>query len=125
MAISDGDHILVSTFEPDLDTVERVVPVSDLRIGWWSHDSEGVDRFRGEPIVMVRACSRGGRPDLETPLLEGRSEVVTEGPLFDEVKAAVLAKYGLGAKVDSLLDRAREAFGERTPESVVLINVTA
>lgn len=128
MAVSDSEHILVSTFEPDADTVERVVVAGDLRIGWWTPDADAaITRFSGQPIVMVRACDGKGRPDLEQPPLEGRSEIITEGRHYDDVRTAMVEKYGASAIGEGLVDQVRGIFGGgvKNPGVVVLINVTA
>lgn len=124
--IADSEHVLVSTFEPDAETIEQPVSTGDGRLGFWTTLPNAVERFGAGPIVMVRACNRTGRPDLESPPLEGRAELVTEGPLFDEVRSAVADRHGRGAVGEGMLDSVKGLFGgEHAPAYVVVVNVLA
>ncbi|QGF23395.1 hypothetical protein [Raineyella fluvialis] len=127
--VAEAAHILVTSYPPEdepVSSVERVVQLADLRLAYWLPNAiEARERFAGGPVVSVRPCSRGGKPELAAPLLEGRVEVVTEGPLFDETKAAIKAKYGLGVAMAEAVDRARRLFGDRTPEAVVVVDIVA
>lgn len=126
-SLADAEHILVTSYPPHADpvtSVERVAALADQRLACWLPDGAGAaERFGVGPVVSVRPCSRGGEPTLEEPVREGRATVVTDGPLFDEAKVAIKEKYGLAATVAAVVDRARELFGERTPEAVVLIDI--
>lgn len=126
---AEADYIQVTSYPPHADpviSVERVAALSDLRLAYWLPDGAGVaERFAAGPVVSVRPCSRAGKPKLEEPVLEGRASVVTEGPVFDEAKAAIRSKYGLVVAVVGAVDRARELLGERTPEAVVVIDVVS
>ena len=125
--LADADHILVTAYDPEggeTSSVERVVELADHRVAYWLADGTGAaERFGAAPVVSVRSCSRTGRPKVSDPLLEGRASVVTEGPVFDETKAAIKEKYGIGASLTAVFDRARELVGEDTPEAVVVINI--
>ncbi|WOQ16985.1 hypothetical protein [Raineyella sp. W15-4] len=127
--VAEAEHILVTSYPPHADpvaTVERVAALADLRLVYWLPDGTGVaERFAAGPVVSIRPCSRSGKPKLEEPVREGRASVVTEGPVFDEAKAAIKGKYGLAATVAGAVDRARELLGERTPEAVVVIDVVS
>lgn len=124
MSLQDTDHILVTTFNPDVKSVERVVQLTDGRIGFWTPDaSDTANRFAQSQTVIVRICDRGGKPDLEQPLYEGRAEYLASGSVFDEIKTLIHQKYGLGLKVESVMDRARELFGSKTPEGAVVIDI--
>lgn len=124
MALRDADHVLVTTFNPDVKSVERVVQLPDGRIGFWTADAgEMAPRFAVPQTVIVRICDRGGKVDLEQPLFEGTAAFRAEGPDFETVKSAVAEKQGLAAKLESTLDRARELFGAKTPEGVVVIDI--
>lgn len=127
MSIGDEKHILLTTFsdgQTTRESVERIVSVSDSRLGFWVPDASVLEhRFDASDTVTVQACARGGKPDRTQPVLEGRAEVVTEGPLFDEVKHAVADKYGFEVTVESTVDKVKEVFGHKTPEAVVLIDV--
>lgn len=124
MGLQDAEHILVTSFNPDVKSVERVVRLADGRIGFWSTDAvELAGRFSVPQTVIVRICDRGGKVDLEEPLFEGHAEYVASGSVFDEIKTLTSEKYGLGLKVENVMDRAREIFGRKTPEGAVVINI--
>ncbi|SDB80376.1 hypothetical protein GA0111570_102166 [Raineyella antarctica] len=127
--LADADHVLVTAYDTEggeTSSVERVVELADHRVAYWLPDGTGAaERFAAAPVVSVRACSRTGRAKVTDPLLEGRASVVADGPLFDEAKAAIKEKYGLGAGLSAVMDRARELVGEETPEAVVVIDIVA
>lgn len=124
MGLQDAEHILVTTFNPDVKSVERVVQLTDGRVGFWTaNGSDLATRFAEPQTVIVRICDRGGKVDLEQPLFEGRAEYVASGSVFDEIKGLVESKYGLGVKVENVMDRAKELFGNKTPEGAVVINI--
>ena len=124
MGLSEAEHVVVTTFNPDRKSVERIVQLSDGRIGFWTADAGTMaERFTGEQTVIVRICDRGGNVDFEQPLFEGRAEFVATGVDFDAVKTAVAAKHGRAMKVESTVDRAKELFGAKTPEGVVVIDI--
>lgn len=124
MGLQDAEHILVTSFNPDLKSVERVARLADGRIGFWSPDADDLaTRFATPQTVIVRICDRGGRVDLEQPLFEGQAEYVASGSVFDEIKSKISEKYGLGLKLENVMDKAREMFGKKTPEGAVVINI--
>ena len=126
-ALADADHILVTAYDAhgeETMSVERVVELSDHRVAYWLADGTGAaERFAAAPVVSVRSCSRTGRPKISEPVLEGRASVVTEGRVFEEAKAAIKEKYGFGAGLAEVADRARELVGQETPEAVVVIDI--
>lgn len=124
MGLNDAQHILLTTFNPDLKSVERVVRLSDGRIGVWTPDgTELSKRLPAAGTVIVRICDRGGKVDLEQPLFEGRAEYVGSGSVFDEIKSLTEAKYGAKVVVANVIDRAKELFGGKTPEGAVVIDI--
>ncbi len=124
MSLQDAEHILVTTFNPDVKSVERVGQLADGRIGFWSPDAtEMAERFAESQTVIVRICDRGGKPDLEQPLYEGRAQYLASGSVFDEIRGLIHEKYGLGLKVENVMDRAKELFGKKTPEGAVVIDI--
>jgi len=128
-SLADAGHILVTAYDRqggETESVERVVELSDTRVAYWLADGTGTaERFEAAPVVSVRSCSRTGRPKLNEPLYEGRASVVSEGPLFDEAKARIKAKYSIGAGIAGAVDRAKELVGQDTPEAVVVIDLVA
>lgn len=124
MGLDSAEHILLTTFNPDLKSVERVVRLADGRIGVWTPDGTDLQtRLPAAGTVIVRICDRGGKVDLEQPLFEGRAEFVASGSVFDEIKGLTVEKYGAKVTVANVLDRAKELFGGKTPEGAVVINI--
>lgn len=124
MGLDDAEHIQLTTFNPDVRSVERVVRLADGRIGVWTpNGTELRERLAAAATVIVRICDRGGRVDLEQPLFEGRAEYLASGSVFDEIKALTEKKYGAKVTVANMLDRAKELFGGRTPEGAVVIDI--
>lgn len=124
MGLDNAEHIQLTTFDPDVKSVERVVRLADGRIGAWTPDgTELSKRLPTAATVIVRICDRGGKVDLEQPLFEGRAEFVASGSVFDEIKALTAEKYGAKVTVVNVLDRVKELFGRRTTEGAVVIDI--
>lgn len=127
MGIAQARHMVLSNWDAEgakVSTVERVAGVSDTRVGFWVTDVEAWrQRFAHSDVVTLQEAGRGGKPDIDEPLLEGRVLVLTEGPLFDEVRETIHAEHKLSAGFDDLKDKLGELFGKKTVEGVVLINV--
>lgn len=124
MGLPKVDYVVVTTFSPDVKTVERVVELADGRFGFWTADAgEMAGRFAEPQTVVVRICDRGGKVDLVQPLFEGRAVFVAEGPDFEAVKSEVAAKHGWATKRENAVDRAKELFGPKTPEGAVVLEI--
>lgn len=124
MGLDNAEHIQLTTFNPDVRSVERVVRLADGRIGVWTpNGTELRERLPAAATVIVRVCDRGGKVDLEQPLFEGRAEYLASGSVFDEIKELTEKKYGAKVTVANVLDRAKELFGGRTPEGAVVIDI--
>lgn len=127
MALADASRLVVTTFDAagsPLASSEWVVPAGDRGVGFWTPDATAwTQRLAASPVVTLRAANALGVVDREAPLLEGRAEVVGEGVLLAEVRAATRAKYGLRATAAGVIDRVREFGGAATPEGAVVIDV--
>ncbi|MGL4831707.1 MAG: hypothetical protein ACRCWS_03875 [Propionibacteriaceae bacterium] len=125
MAITDEEHVLLTSFAPaEVATVERIVAASDTRVGFWTPDgTELVARLAAGSVVTVQACSGSGKIKRDEPLFEAHAEVLTEGPLFDEVKAKTDEKYGVGLTLEKAKDTVLGWFGKTSPEVVVMLNI--
>ena len=123
-------HMLLTTFRGNgvgVSTPVWAVAVSDGRVGMWTAAGTGKEkRLRRDPHVTVQACTARGRVLRSAPILAGTAAVVGSGPLFDEVRAKIRAKYGrtipIVRRVSRLMGRlkADQTFGD----TVVLITVT-
>lgn len=125
--IGDATRIQVTSFGADGATeqsVEWVVAVSDTRIGFWTPDTTTWQaRTAVSKVVSVHQCDSFGKVDREQPLFEGRIDILTDGPIHDEVKKRTKGKYAVGAFVAGVVDRVKELAGDKTPEGVILINI--
>ena len=59
----------------------------------------------------------------ESPVFEGRAELVTEGDQLAEAATATRAKYGLAAGITRAVDWAWEVAGTKSPDGLVVIHI--
>lgn len=127
MGIADERHVRVTTFGAGGDAVastEWIVGLADARLACWTPDATGWPaRLAASPVVTIQAAGPTGAVRREAPLLEGRAELVTEGPALAEARELTMKKYAVAAPAAGLLDSARELGGTRTPEGAVVITV--
>lgn len=128
-AITSGSHMLLTTFRRSgvgVSTPVWTVPVSDGRIGMWTGAGTGKwKRLRSNPHVTIQACSARGSTRTGSSILDGTAEIVQSGPLFDEVQAAIRAKYGWQIHVIPWISRlqGRLKAGQVFGDTVVLITI--
>ena len=80
-------------------------------------------RLRRDPRSTVQPCDVRGRPAEGSAVVAGTAEMVRSGRLFDEVQAAVRAKYGLMDTVSRALAARRSAAGASYADTVVLVRL--
>jgi PPOX class probable F420-dependent enzyme len=106
MSLSDETYVSLTTYRrtgAPVATPVWVVAVSDGRLGVWSASEAGkVKRLRHDPRVAVQPCDVRGRLRPGTEPSTGTAEVVRSGRHYDEVQAAVDAKYGVVARLSRL-----------------------
>ncbi|HWL44039.1 MAG TPA: pyridoxamine 5'-phosphate oxidase family protein [Ilumatobacter sp.] len=132
MALADEKYVAFTTFKRDGTAVTSpvwIVGLADGRFGFWTSSSSGKAKRLGHTakVVVQPSSFKGNVADGSFPV-EGTAELATGGPAFDEVKAAVRAKYGLMttlskvlAQLGGLIKRKPFAYGDR----VVLITLPA
>ena len=129
-SITHEKHMLLTTFRKDgtgVATPVWIVPADDGRIGMWTAAGTGKEkRLRRDPRVTVQACSARGRAKPGEPVLAGTAEIVRSGPLFEQVQAAIRAKYGRMIPIVRRISRlqGRLKADQRFGDTVVLISVT-
>jgi PPOX class probable F420-dependent enzyme len=106
MSLADQTYVSLTTYRRSgaaVATPVWVVAVSDGRLGVWSASEAGkVKRLRNDPRVTVQPCDVRGRVRPATEPVTGTAEVVRSGRRYDEVQAAVDAKYGVIARLSRL-----------------------
>ena len=106
-----------------------VVPVDGGRIGFWTSSGSGkAKRLRNNPEVEVTACNQRGALTPGAPTIAGVAELVTSGPEFDAVQAAVKAKYGFQVPMSKLFNTIGAKLKGRTQpygDTVVVITPAA
>ena len=127
--ITTGKHMLLTTFRRSggpVSTPVWTVPVSDGRVGMWTAAGTGkYKRLRHDPHVTIQSCSPRGRPRTGSHAIPGVAEIVQGGPLYDEVRRKIRAKYGRMIPIVKRISRlqgrlkADQTFGD----TVVLITV--
>lgn len=126
MSLRTAEHVLVTSYDGEgrgRTSLEQIVPVEDGQVGYWLADDAGVrERFPDGCVVSVRAATNRGKPLVEEPVQEGRAQVIAEGEVFERVRAEIAEKYPT-PWLGSVVGRAKEAFGGRTPQCVVLITL--
>jgi uncharacterized protein len=130
-AITHHSHMLLTTFRSDgtgVATPVWSVPVSDGRVGMWTGAGTGKwKRLRNNPHLTIQSCTARGKTRPDDPILAGTAEIIGSGPLFDEVQAAIRAKYGWQIHVIPWISRlqGRLKAGQTFGDTVVLITVAA
>ncbi|MFW0789672.1 PPOX class F420-dependent oxidoreductase [Gordonia sp. CPCC 205333] len=108
MALSNEKAISVTTFRKSGEGVATpvwVVPLDDGRIGFWTSSTSGkAKRLRNNPAVEVTPCSQRGAIPAGAVAVAGTAKLVTAGPEFDAVQAAVKAKYGVQVPISKLFN---------------------
>jgi uncharacterized protein len=128
-AITSGRHMLLTTFRKDGSGVATPVwPVEmcDGRVGMWTAAGTGkYKRLRHDHHVTVQPCTARGRATAAGPVLGGTAEIVRSGPLFDQARAEIRAKYGRMIPLVRCISRlqGRLKRGQKLGDTVVLISI--
>jgi PPOX class probable F420-dependent enzyme len=131
ITITGGRHMLLTTFRRNgvgVATPVWTVPVSDGRVGMWTAAGTGkYKRLCNDPRVTIQSCTARGKPRVDDPVLAGAAEIVQAGPLFEEVRGKIRAKYGWMIPVVKRVSRlqGRLKAGQSFGDTVVLITLTA
>jgi uncharacterized protein len=128
MSIADEKCVSLVTFRRNGEGVPTAVwinQVSDGRVGFWTSDGSGkTKRIRNNPQVTLQPCSMSGTVREGSPVVTGTAEIVTGGPLFDEVRRQGQKKYGFQAKVAKLMGGiAMKRKGLSYADAVILIRL--
>lgn len=128
MGISDEKCISLTTFRKSGEGVSSpvwVAAVSDGRIGFWTSMGSGkTKRIKNDPRVTVQACDMRGQVKSGSTSFGGTAELVQSGPLFDEVRRKVKAKYGWQSTAARLMgSMALKRRGLSYADTVVLIRL--
>ncbi|WP_027587588.1 hypothetical protein [Acidipropionibacterium thoenii] len=126
MSLRAAERMLITSYDSDGErhtTVEEVVAAGDTQVGFWLANDQGVrDRFPDNAVVSVRAATRRGQAVTEEPMLEGRAFVISEGPVFEQVRKEIFAKYKT-SWTSAVSTGLRNLFAGSTPQCVVLVKL--
>lgn len=130
MALDNEKTISITTFRKSGEAIATpvwVVPVVGGRIGFWTSSTSGkAKRIRNNPAVEVVPCNSRGIVTAGATKVSGTAELVTAGPEFDAVQAAVRAKYGIQVGMSKFFNTiGAKIKGRKQPygDTVVLVRV--
>ncbi len=107
-SISSEKYVAATTYRKSGDGVSTatwIVPLNDGRVGFWtSSASAKIKRLKNNPRITLQPADQRGRVKDGTSALEGTAQVVSSGPDFDAVQAAVRAKYGAMVHITKALN---------------------
>lgn len=115
MSIADEKYIALTTFRRDGTPVSTPVWIVALdapgTAGFWTSSGSGkAKRIAHTAQVRLQASDARGRTADGSTIVEAAAELVASGPVFDEVKRKIVAKYGFMTKVTKLLGRIAGVF---------------
>lgn len=107
MSLADEKYVRLTTFRRSGDAVSSPVwwvPLEDGRYGFYTSSASGkIKRLAHTPTITVQASDSRGRPKPGAAEYAGTAEVLSSGPVFDEVTRKVHAKYGIMRHVTKAL----------------------
>lgn len=108
MNIADEKYIALTTFKRDRTPVTTPVWIAPLAkastAGFWTSSGSGKAKRIGHTTrVTVQACDARGRTAADAPVIDATAALISSGPVFDEVKQAIVAKYGFMTKLTKML----------------------
>jgi PPOX class probable F420-dependent enzyme len=124
MALADEKYVRLTTFRRSGEAVPTpvwFVALDDGRFGFYTSSTSGkVKRLNHTPTVTVQASDSRGNPKAGAPEHAGSAEVVSGGPLFDEVKRKIQAKHPVMrhitkvlAKIGGIIKRKSQPYADR------------
>lgn len=103
MSITDERYVSFTTFRKNGDAVSTpvwIVALPDGRCGFTTNNDSGkAKRLRNNGRATLHPCDRSGKVAAGAPETEVQAAMVTDGPELDAVRAALVAKYGIQARV--------------------------
>jgi uncharacterized protein len=124
MSLADEKYLALTTFKRSGTPVTSPVwaaPIGDGKIGFWTSSTSGkVKRLTHTTKVTVQPCDARGRVKAGTTAADATAEVISSGPLMDEIRTQIKSKYGfmthvtkLLAKIGALVKRKKQPYGDR------------
>ncbi len=125
MSITEEKYVALTTFRRDGTPVSTPVWIVALdaphTAGFWTSSGSGkAKRLAHTTRITVQASDSRGRTKDGSSAMEAAAELVSSGPVFDEVKRKIDAKYGfmtkitkLLAKIGGVVKRKRIPYGDR------------
>lgn len=103
MTITDERYVSFTTFRRSGEAVSTpvwIVALPDGRCGFTTNNDSGkAKRLRNDPRATLRPCDRSGNVADGAPETAVQATMVSDGPDVDAVRAALVAKYGVLARL--------------------------
>ena len=101
--LSEEPFVLFTTYRSNGDAVSTPVWIARLwdgRLGFTTApDSWKVKRLRRDDTIQLQPCTRTGDPLPDSEVSDGTATVIDDEAGFSAVQRAIMAKYGLQAKL--------------------------
>jgi len=109
MAIHDEKYLSFTTFTKAGDQKSTPVWIADLGDGTMGFTTPGeswkVKRLRNNPNVLLQPCDQRGNITAGTAQVEATALVETNSVTFDRVRGAIKAKYPIGFRIISTINK--------------------
>lgn len=124
MPLADETYVRFTTFRRNGEAVPTPVwwvPLDDGRYGFSTSSASGkAKRLAHTPTVTVQASDSRGNPKAGAPEYAGTAEVLSSGPVFEEIKTKIAAKHKYVRHVTKalaflggLIKRKRQPYADR------------
>jgi uncharacterized protein len=124
MSLADEKYLAFTTFKRDGTAVTTPVwaaPLSDGKIGFWTSSTSGkAKRLAHTAKVTIQPCDMRGRVTAGSSATEATAELISSGPVMDEIGKQITVKYGFMTKVTkvfnaigAMVKRKKQPYGDR------------
>jgi PPOX class probable F420-dependent enzyme len=130
MGLGIEKYVAFTTFKRDgtpVSTPVWIVDLDDGRVGFWTSSQAGkAKRLRNSPKIVIQPSDGRGKVKDGTTPTDGTAELVTSGPVLDEVTAKVKAKYGVMVGFTKFFNTLGHLFKAKQPygDTAVVVTLT-
>ncbi|MFV0374612.1 PPOX class F420-dependent oxidoreductase [Microbacterium sp.] len=126
--LAQSRYVSLTSYRKDGTPVSLPVWIADLGDGTagftTGSGSYKVKRIRRNPAVTLRPCDARGNVTPGSPVVEATARVVSDGG-YTRVRRAIVAKYGIQARLLALAGVVRGWFGRSTSDVAIEVTFTA